>query len=128
MITNVKAFLGLMGYYKRFIAGYAKIVEPLFALTKKEGKFVWTPICLVIFVMLKKKLVETLIPIRPNFNRPFILDVNWSIKGVGAMLSQKPKRHEQVMAYCKQGFVSNTTLLPPYGRKVLHSDMGHNVL
>jgi hypothetical protein len=39
-IINVKAFLGLMGYYKRFIIGYAKIVEPLFALTKKECKFV----------------------------------------------------------------------------------------
>jgi len=37
--TNVKAFLGLIGYYRRFIAGYAKIAEPLFTLTKKECKF-----------------------------------------------------------------------------------------
>jgi hypothetical protein len=41
---NVKAFLRLIGYYKRFIASYAEIAEPLFALTKKECKFNWTPI------------------------------------------------------------------------------------
>ncbi len=43
--TNVKAFMGLIGYYRRFIAGYAKIVEPVFALTKKDCKFLWMPIC-----------------------------------------------------------------------------------
>jgi len=43
--TNVKAFLGLTRYYRRFIVGYPKIVEPLFTLTKKECKFLWTPIC-----------------------------------------------------------------------------------
>jgi hypothetical protein len=43
--TNVKAFLGLIGYYKRFIAKYAKIAKPMFTLTKKECKFFWTPIC-----------------------------------------------------------------------------------
>jgi hypothetical protein len=42
---NVKAFMGLTWYYKRFIAKYAKIVEPLFALTKKEYKFLSTPVC-----------------------------------------------------------------------------------
>jgi hypothetical protein len=40
MATNVKAFLGLTGYNRRFIVGYAKITKPFFALTKKECKFV----------------------------------------------------------------------------------------
>jgi hypothetical protein len=43
--TNVRAFLGLTRYYRRFIVGYAKITKPLFAITKKECKFLWTPIC-----------------------------------------------------------------------------------
>jgi hypothetical protein len=43
--TNVKVFLGLMGYYRTFNARYAKIAKPLFALTTKEYKFVWTLIC-----------------------------------------------------------------------------------
>jgi hypothetical protein len=45
LVTNVRAFLGLIGYYKKFILGYAKIIEPLFGLTKKDYKFLWTPIC-----------------------------------------------------------------------------------
>jgi hypothetical protein len=43
-VINVKAFMGLLGYYRRFIVGYAKIVKPLFALKKKDCKFVWTSI------------------------------------------------------------------------------------
>jgi hypothetical protein len=54
--TNVRAFLGLTGYYKRFIVRYAKIVEPLFALTKKDYKFLWMPICHSTFTMLKEDL------------------------------------------------------------------------
>ncbi len=43
--TNVKAFMKLTGYYRRFITRYAKITKPLFALTKKDCKFLWMPIC-----------------------------------------------------------------------------------
>ncbi len=56
--TNVRAFLGLTRYYRRFIAKYAKMAKPLFVLTKKECKFLWTPICQTTFVTLKRKLVE----------------------------------------------------------------------
>jgi len=87
--TNVKTFLGLTWYYRRFIAGYAKIVEPLFTLTKKDCKFLWMPICQTTFITLKKGLVEALVLVRPDFNKPFISDVNWSIRGVGTILSQK---------------------------------------
>jgi hypothetical protein len=84
--TNVKAFLGLTWYYRRFIIGYAKIAEPLFALTKKDCKFLWTPICHSTFIALKRKLVEAPVLVRPYFNKSFILDVDWSIRGVGAIL------------------------------------------
>jgi hypothetical protein len=73
---NVKAFLGLMGYYKRFIARYAKIAKPLFALTKKKCKFLWMPICQTTCIALKRRLVEALVLVRPDFNTPFILDVD----------------------------------------------------
>jgi hypothetical protein len=90
--TNVRAFLGLTRYYRRIIIGYAKIAKPLFALTKKECKFLWRPICHSIFIALKRRLVEAPILVRPDFNKPFILDVDWSIKGVGSILSQKSGR------------------------------------
>jgi hypothetical protein len=45
-----------------------------------------------IYMMLTKVIVEAPVLVRPDFNKPFILDVDWSIKGVGAILSQKSKR------------------------------------
>jgi hypothetical protein len=47
---------------------------------------------------LKRKLVEALVLVRPNFNKSFILDVDWSIMSVGAILSQKAGKYEQVIA------------------------------
>jgi hypothetical protein len=44
-VTNVQAFLGLIGYFKKFVCGYAKIVVPLFDLTKKDQSFLWTLTC-----------------------------------------------------------------------------------
>ncbi len=85
--TNARTFLGLIGYYRRFIVGYAKITKPLFALTKKEFKFVWTPICQAAFVTLKRKLVEAPIFVKFDFSKTFILNVDWLVKVVGAILS-----------------------------------------
>ncbi len=51
---------------------------------------------------MKKKLVETPILVRPNFNKTFILDVEWSIKSVGIIMSQKSRRREEV-AYANKG-------------------------
>jgi hypothetical protein len=73
---NVRAFLGLIGYYRRFITRYAKIAKPLFALTKKDYKFLWMPMCQTTFIALKKKHVEALVLVRLDFNKPFILDVD----------------------------------------------------
>jgi hypothetical protein len=86
IITNVRAFLGLSSYYHKFIPGYAQIAEPLFSLTKKECKFVWTPIYQGAFVILKRCLIASLVLTRLDFSQPFILDVDWFIKGVGAIL------------------------------------------
>jgi hypothetical protein len=94
-VTNVRTFLGLTRYYKRFVPRYVKIVKPLFNLTKKDCKFVWTPIYQGAFVTLKKRLMESHVWTRPDFSQAFILDVDWSIKGVGAILSQKLEKHEQ---------------------------------
>ncbi len=86
-MTNVWAFIGLTGYYKNFVHGYAKIVIPLFDLTKKDQSFFWTPTYQEAFDALKLKLIEDPILVRLDFERPFILDVDWSIKRVGSILS-----------------------------------------
>jgi hypothetical protein len=105
--TNVRAFLGLTRYYKRFIARYAKITEPLFSLIKKDCKFLWMPICHSTFIALKRRHVEAPILVIQEINKPFILDVDWSIKGVGAIWSQKARRQEQVIAYAGKGSPSH---------------------
>jgi hypothetical protein len=85
----VWAFLGLIGYYKNFVRGYAKIVVPLFDLTRMDQSFLSTPIYQKAFDTLKLRLIEAPILVRPNFERPFILNVDLLIKGIGSVLSQK---------------------------------------
>jgi hypothetical protein len=68
-ITNVCAFLGLTNCCQNYIKGYAKIVYPLFALTRKDVNFRWVPIYQGVFETLKKALVEVVIFYRPDFNK-----------------------------------------------------------
>jgi hypothetical protein len=65
------------------------------------------PICHSTFIALKRKLVEAPILVRLEINKPFILDVDWSIKGVGAIWSKKARRQEQVIAYAGKGSPSH---------------------
>jgi hypothetical protein len=86
-VTTVRSFLGLTGYYRNYIKGYSKLAGPLFELTKKDVAFVWTQDCQRAFDALKEALMGAPILVRPNFKEPFYLDVDWSTKGVGAILS-----------------------------------------
>jgi len=86
-ITNVRSFLGLTGYYRKYIKGYSRMASPLFELTKKDMAFVWNQDCQRAFDDLKKALVEAPILVRPDFEEPFCLDVDWSTKGDGVVLS-----------------------------------------
>jgi len=104
-VTNVKSFLGLTGYYRKYIRGYSRMASPLFELTKKDVAFVWNKNCQRAFDDLKRALVEALILVRPDFKEPFCLDVDWSTKGVGAILSQKEGRFEKVVTYASKALI-----------------------
>jgi hypothetical protein len=101
-VTTVRSFLGLTGYCRNYIKGYSKLAGPLFELIKKDVAFVWTQDCQRAFDALKKALMGALILVRPNFKEPFCLDVDWSTKGVGAILSQKEGKFERVIAYASK--------------------------
>jgi hypothetical protein len=101
-VVNVRSFLGLTGYYRRFIKGNSKLAGPLFELIKKDVVFVWNQDCQKAFEALKKALIGAPILVRPNFKEPFFLDVDWSTKGVGPILSQKEGRFEKVIAYASK--------------------------
>jgi len=105
-VTDVRSFLGLIGYYRNYVQGYAQLAVPLFELIKKEVAFVWDLGCQSAFEALKGALVAASVLIRPDFEKQFCLDVDWSPKGVGAILSQRESRKERVVAYASKGLTS----------------------
>ncbi len=105
-ITDIRSFLGLTRYYRNYVRGYSRLVVPLFELTRKDVAFVWDLGCQRAFKALKRALVIAPVLIRPDFKKPFCLDVDWSPKGVGAILSQKEGRMERVVAYASKGLTS----------------------
>ena len=87
---QVRAFLGLTGYYRKFIPDYATVALPLTDLTRKQmpNQVVWGPECDTAFTTLKNRLCSSPILRSPDFSRPFILQTDASDRGVGAVLSQ----------------------------------------
>ena len=88
-VTEVKAFLGLTGYYRKFIRNFAKISKPLTELTKNDVPFHWTDRQQIALDILKGKLLEEPILKRPDFLQPFTRTTDASNEGIGAILSQK---------------------------------------
>ena len=83
--TQVRSFLGLTGYYQKFIPNYARLTAPLSDLTKK-GKpetVVWTPVAEDAFTLLKRMLCDQPVLHLPDFDRPFILRTDASNVGLG---------------------------------------------
>ena len=88
--TQVRQFLGLASYYRRFMPAFAKVSAPLRALTKKNATFLWTAECETAFVELKRLLTTAPVLAYPRFgpDRSFILETDASGIGLGAVLSQ----------------------------------------
>ena len=87
-MREVRQFLGIASYYHRFIQGFAKIAQPLHALTQKGAPFEWTLLCQGAFEELKTKLTESPLLAYPDFCRSFTTETDASVKGLGAVLSQ----------------------------------------
>ena len=86
--TQVRSFLGLCSYYRKFIANFAGIARPLHRLTEASVAFKWTHECQIAFDALKTKLTSAPILRHPDFSKPFILDTVASQNAIGAALSQ----------------------------------------
>ena len=93
--TKVKSFVGLVGHYRHFIKGFAKIAAPLYNLTSgnnKDKKSEHVDLSLEAheaFDCLKAPCLQTPIPAFPDFNKPFLLEMDAYGRGLGAVLSQK---------------------------------------
>ena len=96
--TEIRSFLGLAGYYRRFIEGFSKLALPLTQLTKKGQVYVWDAACEASFVELKRRLTSAPVLILPNPGEPFVVYCDASLMGLGGVLMQNGK----VVAYASR--------------------------
>nr|GEX23665.1 reverse transcriptase [Tanacetum cinerariifolium] len=83
-LKQLRGFLGLTGYYRRFIKDYASISQPMVALTKKDA-FKWNPSPELAYHKLKKAMVKALVLALPNFEQEFMVETDASGKGIGGI-------------------------------------------
>ena len=89
--TQVRAFLGLAGYYRKFVEGFSSIARPMNQLLKKDKKFEWTDKCEASFQELKRRLISAPILIMPDITKPFDVYCDASKIGLGCVLMQEGK-------------------------------------
>ncbi|KAL2236228.1 UNVERIFIED_CONTAM: Transposon Tf2-12 polyprotein [Sesamum indicum] len=96
--TEVRSFLGLVGYYRRFVEGFSIIAGPLTKLLRKGVEFQWTEQCQQSFDELKKRLTSNLILVLPSGSGGYIVYTDASKQGLGCVLMQNGK----VIAYASR--------------------------
>ena len=88
-VGETRSFLGLAGYYRRFIENFSKIAKPMTELLKKDTKFKWTEDCEADFQELKKRLVIAAMLILPDQSKDYQVYCDASRRGLGAVLMQE---------------------------------------
>jgi hypothetical protein len=104
-VPEVRSFLGLAGYYRRFILNFSKIIKPISELLKKGNKYVWSKACDEAFKHLKKLLTTSPVLAQPNTTKSFDVYYDASSTGLGGVLmhegrvilysSRQLRRHEE---------------------------------
>ena len=112
-VAELRSFLGFTSYYRRFVEGFAKLAGPLHRLVAQLGGTrtrpgqdlgaAWTPQCAESFGALKSRLVSAPVLTYADFSRPFILEIDASHSGLGAVLSQETDRGVRPVAYASRG-------------------------
>ena len=97
-VTQIRSFLGLAGYYGRFIQDFSKIAKPMTKILQKEAKFNWTTDYEAAFQQLKTLLTTAPVLTQPNVTKPFDVYCDASGTGLGCVLMQEGK----VVAYASR--------------------------
>jgi len=106
-VTEIRSFLGLAGYYRRFIEGFSTIAAPM---TRKETKWEWTSECESSFQELKRRLTTAPVLTLPSGMEGFVIYSDASKKGLGCVLMQ----HGRVIAYASRQLKTHETNYPTH--------------
>ena len=107
-VKHVRSFLGLIGFFRRFIPLFGQIAKPLYELTKKNVKFVWTEECENAFQTLKNRITEDTVLAYPDFTKTFILSCDASQTGIGSFLAQYDSNNKlRPIAYTSRAFTKS---------------------
>ncbi|TYK11555.1 ty3-gypsy retrotransposon protein [Cucumis melo var. makuwa] len=109
-VSEVRSFLGLAGYYQRFMENFSRIATPLTQLTRKGAPFVWSKACEDSFQNLKQKIVTARVLTVPDGSGSFVIYSDASKKGLGCVLMQQGK----VVAYASRQLKSHEQNYPTH--------------
>ncbi|WVZ76506.1 LOW QUALITY PROTEIN: hypothetical protein U9M48_024481 [Paspalum notatum var. saurae] len=114
-VTEIRSFLGLVGYYRRFIKDFSRIAKPMTALTQKNAKFAWSPKCKEAFGTLKKLLTSAPVLAQPDITKPFDVYCDASGSGLGCVLMQEGR----VIAYASSQLRKHEVNYPTHDLELL---------
>jgi ribonuclease HI len=109
-VSEIRSFLGLAGYYRRFIEGFSRIARPMTELLKKDKKFVWTEACERSFHELKERLTTAPVLVLPDIRKDFVIFCDASRQGLGCVLMQEGR----VVAYASRQLRSHEQNYPTH--------------
>ncbi|XP_070566393.1 uncharacterized protein [Ptychodera flava] len=124
---DVRSFLGLAGYYRKFIPNFSDIATPLTELTCKNSpaNVQWTQSCVDAFQKLKDALASSPVLAVPDYNKPFVVQTDASDHGIGAVLCQyDDKGEEHPVQYISRKTPPQGEKLPNYRKRVFSHCLG----
>jgi hypothetical protein len=116
---EVKSFLGLAGYYRRFVQGFSKIAAPLTELTKEKQQWKWGEEEKKAFEDLKEAMSKTPILIHPRMDLPFTITTDASGFAIGAVLSQDHGNGQQPVAFMSRKMIAAERNYPTHEKELL---------